>query len=110
MDNSQFPHTIRITRAGTIPEGTVYDPFNPPTIADEEVYYGEGRSYKNNKTNPQSGVLVSDYMASLPYNTIEIRAGDKIVATERNRTISGTIDDAYAGNMGVHVFWTKVNN
>lgn len=107
MDNPRFPHTIRITRLDTT---TPYDPFNPAEPTTIEVYHGEGRNYKNNKTSPVNSVLQSDYAVSLPFTEIDIMAGDTIVITERARTIQGIVDDAYLGNLGLTVFWNKVNN
>lgn len=107
MDNPRFPHTIRITRLDTT---TPYDPFNPAEPTTIEVYHGEGRNYKNNKTSPVNSVLQSDYAVSLPFTEIDIMAGDTIVITERARTIQGIVDDAYLGNLGLIVFWNKVNN
>lgn len=107
MDNPRFPHTIRIIRVTT---GT-FDPFNPnQSTTEEEVYHGEGRNYKNNKTSTVNGVLQSDFAVSLPFTEIDIKAGDKITVTERARVISGLVDDAYLGNLGLTVYWNKVNN
>ena len=107
MENPRFPHSILITRVDTT---TPYDPFNPTEPTPTEVYHGEGRNYKNNKTSPVNGVIQSDYAVSLPFTEIDIKTGDKITVTERMRTIVGTVDDPYLGNLGLTVFWNKVNN
>ena len=125
MENPRFPHSILITRVVSVDvtdptEEVPYDPFaEPPAVPPEtgdsttstvEVYHGEGRNYKNNKTSPVNGVIQSDYAASIPYTEIDIKTGDSIVVTERVRTISGIVDDAYLGNLGLTVYWNKVNN
>src|SRR5574343_436346 len=107
VKNCRYPHSALITRAISSDD---YDPFNPTPTANIEVYHGECRNYKNNKTATTNGVMQSDYAVSLPYTTIDIMAGDKIVVTERARTIEGVVDDAYLGNLGMTVFWSKVNN
>ena len=125
MENPRFPHTIRITRvisvSATEPtEEVPYDPFNPPpsdppeegdaTTTTIEVYYGEGRNYKNNKTGAVNGVIQSDYAVSIPFTEIDIMTGDSITVTERTRTLTGLVDDPYLGNLGLTVYWNKVNN
>lgn len=107
MDNPRFPHTIRITRLIS-PDG--YDPYSGIEIEPTEIYHGEGRNYKNNKTNLVNGVVQSDYAVSIPFTEIDVMTGDTIVITERTRTISGNVDDAYLGNLGLTIFWTRVNN
>jgi hypothetical protein len=125
MDNSRYPHTIKITRTISISatepiEEVPYDPFAPPpsdppeqgdvTTEVLEIYDGKGRNYKSNKTNPTNGVLQTDYAVSIPFTVIEIKAGDSITVIERNRTMGGVIEDSYLGNLGLTVFWNKVNN
>jgi len=107
MENPRFPHTIRITRVDTT---VPYDPFNPTTPTTIEVYYGEGRNYKNNKTGAVNGVIQSDYAVSIPFTEIDIMTGDTITVTERTRTLTGMVDDPYLGNLGLTVYWNKVNN
>ena len=108
--NPQFPHTIKITRT----TGT-YDPFNGGTTTTEEIYNGEGRNYKSGNTNPTNGVLVSDYVVSMPFTLLEILAGDKIEVTDRMtaledaRVLRGDVVDAYLGNLGLNVYWNKTN-
>jgi hypothetical protein len=113
ISNPRYPHSIRITRNVS----STYDPFNDAnsTNTEVEVYNGEGRNYKANNTNPSNGVLVSDYAVSIPFVEIEIRAGDKIRVIDRMRALpdakilEGEVVDAYLGNMGLTVYWNKVN-
>ena len=103
IQNPRFPHKVIITRTG--------ERKNPFDEAKEQLIYdGKCRNYISNKPSNAGVVSQSDYTISAPIIETEIKKGDKVVVTEKVRTIEGRVVDSYVGNIGSNIYWNKDGN
>lgn len=114
-NNPRFPHSIVISRVVRTTseqvESSPWDSGDPDTVEVIEIIYnGEGRNYKDGVKRGRDNVVLYDFGISIPYTEIELKKGDKVEVMERNRLISGFIQDSYLGNLGLNVYWNSDSN
>jgi hypothetical protein len=107
INNPRFPHNVKIVR---MVDSDVYNPFEPSDGQELVVYQGKCRNYKNNNTKEKDGVYISDFVLSIPFTLIDIKAGDTVLLEDRVRVIKGIVVDNYLGNIGLNVYYNKINN
>jgi len=100
MENPRYPHTIKVTReAGG---GQFDDTSTTPTT----IYSGEGRCFKNIRSYSSAGVLMSDFIVSIPTNEVVFSINDDIEATipSNGDVIRGKINSRpITTNFGTHL-------
>ena len=104
MNNPRFPHKLQIVR--TENTGTNWD----PVFEDVVIHFSECRNYISTKSTEYNGVANSKYTVSLPIHNVSILAGDKIIVTDRVRTIIGEVVDSQIGNIGANIYYNEVKN
>ena len=111
VNNPQFPHGCVVSRK--ILNTTIY----PPTETDVVVLASSCQNQINSGggTNSYNGMYNSEYVCFIPLqydingNEVVpfIDIDDKIVVSDKSRTIIGRIKQTEAGNLGIRVWYNQ---